>query len=79
MAKSTVKATSGQSVITSLQLKRLKNQNLKLQLEIMKGELELTMMNAHPQSKQPPSALDVDQPCLLENALLHWPKFHLWP
>ena len=75
--ESTAKPTSDvppESLLTaSLELKKLKNQNLNLQLEIRKAELDLAWFK-EPRSMEPSStAMDAQSPCLLENAITSTP------
>ena len=61
------------SITASLELEKLKNQNLKLQLEIRKAELELARLKERPSTEPSSTAMDVQSPCLLENAITSTP------
>lgn len=67
-ASSTSKETPASSTESSIELEKLKSQNLKLQLEITKAELELAKM------KEPKREPEADQrPLSLENVLTSTP------
>ena len=74
--ESTAKPTSDtpeSSLTTSLELEKLKNQNLKLQLEIRKAELDLARLKERPSMEPLTNAMDAQSPCLLENAITSTP------
>ena len=71
--ESTVKPTSDappkSSLTASLELEKLTNQNLKLQLEITKAELDLARLKERLSMEPLTDAMHVPSPCLLENAI----------
>ena len=54
---------------TSLELEKLKSQNLKLQLEIRKAEFDLAWLKARSSMEPSSTVMDAQSPCPLENAI----------
>lgn len=75
--QSTAKPTSDtppdSSLTASLELENIKNQNLKLQLEIRKAELDLAWLKERPSMEPSSTAMDAEGLCLLENSITSTP------
>lgn len=69
MAKPTSDTPPESSLTTSLELEKLKSQNLKLQLEIRKAEFDLARLEARSSMEPSSTVMDAQSPCPLENAI----------